>query len=141
MSEENNNPVQEQPEQEQPEQEQSEQEQSESSQFKVDESEQVQNQNSEVIEVPWERLESTFQLREALRETQSYTSDFLLQTERRKKRLLAEIDNIERTMYDAASAIRSDLSLNPEWTYEFKLPTNAGEKGYFVRKEQDPNTI
>jgi hypothetical protein len=64
-----------------------------------------------------------------------------LHAERRKRRLLAEVDNIERAMYESATAIRNDFSLNSEWTYEFKLPTEEGEKGYFVRKERPSDTI
>jgi len=117
--------------------EQAPEESASSQEFKVEE---PQNQNSEVVEVPWESLQDTYQLREALKETQAYLSDFLLQSERRKRRLLAELDNIERAMYESASAIRDDFALNAEWTYEFKLPTEEGEKGYFVRKERPSDT-
>ena len=89
----------------------------------------------------WEKLQETFQMREALRETQNYTSEFILQTERRKRRLLAEIDSIERAMYESATEIRNNFSLNSQWTYEFKLPNEAGEKGYFIRKEAPSDTI
>ncbi len=112
-----------------------------SADIKVEESEAQDNQTPEVVEVPWEKLQGTFEMREALRETQNYASDFILQSERRKRRLLAELDAIERAMYDAATEIRNEFSLNPQWTYEFKLPNEAGEKGYFVRKEASPGTI
>lgn len=117
---------------------QEEQTSGESAEFKVDDG---QNQNLEVVEVPWEKLQETFQVREAMRETQQYAQDFILQSERRKLRLLAELDNLERAMYESARTIRDDFSLNPEWTYEFKLPSEAGEKGYFVRKEAPSDTI
>lgn len=113
----------------------------ESAEFKVEETESPGNQDAEVVEVPWEKLQNTFEIREALRETQNYASDFILQAERRKRRLLAELDNIERAMYESATAIREEFSLNPQWTYEFKLPSEAGEKGYFVRKEAPSDTI
>ena len=128
MSEENNNKQAEE-QQEQP---------GSSAEFKLEEPE---NENPEVVEVPWEKLQQTFEMREALRETQTYVSDFLLQTERRKIRFLSEIENIERAMYDSATAIRNDCALNPEWTYEFKLPSKEGEKGYFIRKERPADTI
>ena len=69
-----------------------------SAEIKVEDTGSQEIQSPEVVEVPWEKLQETFQMREALRETQNYTSEFILQTERRKRRLLAEIDSIERAM-------------------------------------------
>tara|TARA_B100000927_G_C16470334_1_gene471282 strand:- start:409 stop:792 length:384 start_codon:yes stop_codon:yes gene_type:complete len=112
-----------------------------SAEIKVEDTGSQEIQSPEVVEVPWEKLQETFQMREALRETQNYTSEFILQTERRKRRLLAEIDSIERAMYESATEIRNNFSLNSQWTYEFKLPNEAGEKGYFIRKEAPSDTI
>lgn len=112
-----------------------------SAEIKVEDTGSQEVQSPEVVEVPWEKLQETFQMREALRETQNYTSEFILQTERRKRRLLAEIDSIERAMYESATEIRNNFSLNSQWTYEFKLPNEAGEKGYFIRKEAPSDTI
>ena len=112
-----------------------------SAEIKVEDTGSQEIQSPEVVEVPWEKLQETFQMREALRGTQNYTSEFILQTERRKRRLLAEIDSIERAMYESATEIRNNFSLNSQWTYEFKLPNEAGEKGYFIRKEAPSDTI
>ena len=90
---------------------------------------------NEVVEVPWEEARDTYEVRVELIQTKKYLSDMLLEHERRKMSILDRMSRLESAMYDSATMIQEKLSLNPEWTYEFKLPTKEGEKAYFIRKE------
>ena len=92
--------------------------------------------NLEVVEVSWEETKDTFELRREFMKTQQYLSDFLLTNERKKSALLERLGGLEAAMYDSATELQERHSLNPEWTYEFKLPTIEGEKAYFIRKEE-----
>lgn len=91
-------------------------------------------ENNEVIEVSWEDAKDTFEVRTELVQTKKYISDMLLEHERRKQALIERLSGLESAMYDSATMIQEKLALNPEWTYEFKLPTKEGEKAYFIRK-------
>ena len=95
-----------------------------------------EQENLEVIEIPWETARETFEVRKELWQTQKYLADFLLNHERKKRELLQRIEALESAMYESASLIQETHPVNPEWTYEFKLPAREGEKAYFIRKEE-----
>lgn len=96
---------------------------------------QEQTESNEVVEVPWELAKDTYEVRSELVQTKKYLSDMLVEYERRKFSLIERLSSLESAMYDSATMIQEKLSLNPEWTYEFKLPTSEGEKAYFIRKQ------
>lgn len=89
----------------------------------------------EVVEVSWEKAKETFDIRKELIQTKRYLADILLEQERKKAKLLSRVSMLENAMYDSATSIQKSMSLNPEWTYEFKLPTKEGEKAYFIHKQ------
>ena len=91
----------------------------------------------EVVELEWEEVENLTQMKEALSQTEEYTSNFLLSAERRKGVLFARISEIESALYQTAQSLKESKTLNPDWTYELKLPEKSGEKGYFIRKEEN----
>ena len=96
---------------------------------------QEESNSSEVVEVPWEEVSQIFETRQLLAQTDEYLSDFLLQHEKEKMRLLRQSTTLQGTMYSLASGLRESLSLDSETPYELKLPTEAGEKAYFIRKD------
>tara|TARA_B100001250_G_C19696142_1_gene742621 strand:- start:328 stop:666 length:339 start_codon:yes stop_codon:yes gene_type:complete len=90
---------------------------------------------AEVVEIPAEDAKEATNIRMMLLETQQYLSQLMLDHEKRKRALLENIDTLERDLYTAATKLQKEHSVNPEWTYEFKLPSQPGEKAYFIRKE------
>ena len=60
----------------------------------------------------------------------------ILAYEKRKLQMLDQISQLEETMMSDAKALQTSKELDQEATYELKLPTKEGEKGYFIRKEQ-----
>lgn len=91
----------------------------------------------EVVEVPWEDIETLTRLRSNAGELEDFISQTLIQMEKRKMTLMTRLSELERTVYKHAQDLRDSLPLNPDWAFELKLPESIGEKGYFIRKEED----
>ena len=70
-------------------------------------------------------------------ETEEYTSRFLLNYERSKEKLLKRMQTIEDALFTAARRLKQEMDVSPELTYELRLPQSHGEKGYFIRKDND----
>ena len=95
----------------------------------------------EVVEIPWEEVQETLQLRVSLTQAEEQVSTFLLNAEKRKTMLMSRLAELESSLYQAANALRETKALNPDWAYELKLPDEQGEKGYFVRKEDQQRLL
>jgi len=102
-----------------------------------DASEEVESNFQEVVEVPWEDIEPLTRLRSNAGELEEYISQTLIQMEKRKMTLMTRLSELERVVYKQAQDLRDSLPLNPDWSFELKLPESVGEKGYFIRKEED----
>lgn len=89
----------------------------------------------EVVEVKWDTAKDTYEIRQELVQTKKYLTEILLDHERRKLSLLERLSALENAMYESATSIQQEMSLNPEWTYEFKLPLKEGDSAYFIRKQ------
>ena len=89
----------------------------------------------EIIEIEWEELQEIVSIRNSLLELENYLSSVLLRQEKEKKALLNRSESLQNSMYQAGAAIRATKNIDPELTYELKLPDSEGEKGYFVRKD------
>ena len=94
-------------------------------------------QYQEVVEVPWEEIEQVSSLKQAVGDTEEYISRFLLDVEKRKGMLLNRLGEMESALYQQAQTIKQGKNLNPDWTFELKLPENQGEKAYFIRKHEE----
>ena len=90
----------------------------------------------EVVEISWEEVEKTLQLRQVYSQSENTFAQLLVEFERKKQALWTRMNQIEAAVYDNARDLRETKELNPDWTYELKLPEKQGEKGYFVRKEE-----
>lgn len=96
--------------------------------------EENQDVNEEVVEVSWEDIKEIFQVREALKDVDARFSDLLLNYEKQKAAFLARSQELETFLYEQGTNLRNEMQIDPTVTYELKLPTNAGEKAYFLRK-------
>jgi hypothetical protein len=90
----------------------------------------------EIVEISWERAEGIFRIRETMREMQQHISGFLLDSERRKAALLDRLATLENSLYESANELKQSSSVNPDWTYELKLPQQSEEKAYLIRKQE-----
>ncbi len=93
-------------------------------------------ERSEIIEVSWEQVKDVFEHRSALLQTEDYLGKMAVQYERKKSSLLRQIVQLEENLYTLATNLKSEANIDPELTYELKLPEKPGEKAYFLRKEE-----
>ena len=90
----------------------------------------------EIIEVEWEKVEEVYTLRAHLVNLESRLSAMCLNFEKSKRQLLNAITESESAMYASAATLKDNEGIPEQATYELKLPSVTGEKGYFIRKEQ-----
>jgi len=90
----------------------------------------------EIVEIPWEKAENVFTIRESFREMQQHVAGFLLDSERRKTAMMERLAEMENSLYEAAGELKEDSAINPEWVYELKLPQQPEEKAYLIRKQE-----
>jgi hypothetical protein len=105
------------------------------SEEKKKEQEQNLPSTDEIIELEWEEVENIFNIRNAWLDADSRLSSLLLNFEKQKAALLARSQELEAMMYETGSNLRDEKQISDEVTYELKLPSALGEKGYFLRKD------
>ena len=94
-----------------------------------------ENVSNEIIDVEWEELSEVFQIRAQLIEIDNRFSSLLLQYEKQKAAFLAKSQELELQMYEFGSRLRDQKGIDSQLTYELKLPSEPGKKGYFIRKD------
>lgn len=90
----------------------------------------------DVIEVEWESLEHIFNFRNKLINLENYFANMCLQFEKNKANVMNQITYGENDLYSMAKSLQSSMNVSSELVYELKLPSNSGEKGYFIRKDE-----
>ena len=90
----------------------------------------------EIVEVDWEKVQPVFEFRQRLANLEAHFSNMCLQFEKNKTNLMNQIVYGQADLYSMAQTLQKDLNVNENLTYELKLPVNAGEKGYFLRKDE-----
>jgi len=94
-----------------------------------------QKNGQEIIEVEWDKVSHVFEFREKLINLENYFANMCLQFEKNKANMMNQIMYGQTDLYTMAQSVQKDLNIDENLTYELKLPTNPGEKGFFVRKE------
>ena len=93
------------------------------------------SKNEEVVEVDWESIQPVFEFRQKLQNLETYFSSMCLQFEKNKANLMNQIVYGQSDLYTMAQDLQKSLNVSENLTYELKLPTSPGEKGYFLRKD------
>ena len=96
--------------------------------------ENVENENPEVIDIPWEDLEELYKFKTTLSELEHQLAAMCLNFEKTKQSFLREIENTEHYINSTARELLNTKNVDETITYELKLPSSEGEKGYFIRK-------
>lgn len=91
--------------------------------------------SSEIVEVEWENLETLFKGKQMQNELNAQLANLCLQHERNKFQMLGQLQELDTFLYQQGSALKDGSNIDPELTYELKLPTEAGQKGFFIRKD------
>ena len=90
----------------------------------------------EIIEVEWENVRPIFEFRQKIEELETYFANMCLQFEKNKANMISQITYGQNDLYMMAEQLQKSKNIDSTLTYELKLPSSIGEKGYFVRKEQ-----
>ena len=92
--------------------------------------------NNEIVEVEWQKIQPVFEFKQKLENLETYFSNMCLQFEKNKANLMNQIVYGETDLYTMAQNLQKELNVSENLTYELKLPTAAGDKGYFLRKDE-----
>ena len=90
----------------------------------------------EIVEVEWADIKNIFEFKERVQEMETYFSNMCLQFEKNKANLMTQILYGQNDLYNMAQTLQKSKNIDQSITYELKLPTQSGEKGYFIRKEE-----
>ena len=95
----------------------------------------------EIVEVEWADIKNIFEFKERVQEMETYFSNMCLQFEKNKANLMTQILYGQNDLYNMAQTLQKSKNIDQSITYELKLPTQSGEKGYFIRKEEQVQAL
>jgi hypothetical protein len=90
----------------------------------------------EIIEVEWENVKHIFEFRQKLQDMENYFANMCLQFEKNKSNMMTQINYGQNDLYMMAEQLQKTQNIDSNISYELKLPASAGEKAYFLRKEE-----
>jgi len=89
----------------------------------------------EIIDVEWEDVKSIYEFKNRLADLEQYFANMCLHFEKEKSNIITQITYGQNDLYMMAQQLQKTLNVDDELTYELKLPTESGQKGFFVRKD------
>ena len=89
----------------------------------------------EIIDVEWEQVQPIFEFKARLQDIEAYFANMCLQFEKEKINLMTQITYGQNDLYSMAQDLQKSKNIDESLTYELKLPTESGQKGFFVRKD------
>lgn len=90
----------------------------------------------DVIEIEWEEIEHIHDFKNKVADLENYFSNMCLTYEKSKANIMTQIVYGQNDLYNMAQSLQKSKNIDETLTYELKLPTGPGEKGYFLRKEE-----
>ena len=91
--------------------------------------------SSEIIEVEWDNVRPIFEFRQKIEEMENYFANMCLQFEKSKANMISQITYGQNDLYMMAEQLQKSKNIDATLSYELKLPTESGQKGFFVRKD------
>ena len=96
----------------------------------------TETNRGEIIEVEWENVKHIFEFRQKLQDMEQYFANMCLQFEKNKANMISQITFGQNDLYTMAEQLQKSQNVDGNLAYELKLPVTAGEKAYFLRKEE-----
>lgn len=96
-----------------------------------------ENQNNEIVDLEWQEVEEIFMAKSTLSEIEEKFALLSLQWEKTKVSYMSEILSLESSIRTTAEQLMVNKGLDQSHTYELKLPAISGEKGYFLRRDEN----
>lgn len=101
----------------------------------VSQPEAPQFKTGEIVEVEWEKVEQIFKVNVYSQQLENELAGLCLQHEKNKQNLLTKISECETFLFAQGSTLKDSEGIDPVLTYELKLPSQQGEKAFFIRKD------
>ena len=89
----------------------------------------------EVIDVEWGQVEQLFRVNTYSKQLESQLAEACLRYEKMKQNLLSRISECETFMFNSGTTLKDSCNIDPNLTYELKLPNQEGDKAFFLRKD------
>lgn len=92
--------------------------------------------NPEVVELEWTEVKSIVMGQTRLAQLDQELATLLVQTEKTKLELINTQNQLKHVIIEKASQLKDAKGIDPNLTYELKLPADTGEKGYFIKNQE-----
>ena len=89
----------------------------------------------EVVELEWPEVKSIVVGQARLAQLDQELASLLVQAEKTKFELISTQNQLKQIIFEQASKLKDQKGIDPNITYELKLPSDTGEKGYFIKNE------
>ena len=89
----------------------------------------------EIIDIEWEQVQPIFEFKARLEDIEAYFANMCLHFEKEKSNIITQINYGQNDLYMMAQQLQKTLNVDETLTYELKLPSEHGQKGFFVRKD------
>ena len=91
--------------------------------------------NPGVVELEWSEVESIVLGQSRLTQLDQELAMLLVKTEKTKLELINNQNQLRHIIFEQAARLKDEKGIDPELTYELKLPVEQGEKGYFIKND------
>ena len=95
----------------------------------------TETNRGEIIDVEWESVKEIFEFKNELANLEQYFANMCLHFEKEKSNIITQIGYGQNDLYVMAQQLQKTLNVDETLTYELKLPSEHGQKGFFVRKD------
>lgn len=103
----------------------------------LDEATEEKKVDPEVVELEWSEIQNIAIGQSRIDSLETQLATMLLNTEKTKVQVLREIEGIKSTIYQNAAQLKDSKGIDPELSYELKLPVDIGEPGYFIKNNAE----
>ena len=91
--------------------------------------------SDEVIDIEWGQVEQLYRVNTYSKQLESQLAEMCLRHEKTKQNLLSRISECETFLFNSGTTLKDSCNIDPNLTYELKLPNQEGEKAFFLRKD------
>ena len=101
----------------------------------LEEETEEKSSSPEVVELEWPEVKSIVMGQARLAQLDQELATLLVQTEKTKFELISTQNQLKQIIFEHASKLKDQKGISPDLTYELKLPSDSGEKGYFIKNQ------
>jgi|TARA_R110001599_G_scaffold184784_1_gene378913 hypothetical protein len=103
----------------------------------LDEAVEEKKSAPEVVELEWPEIQDIVLGQARMFKLDQELATLLVSTEKRKFEIIENLNQLRGLIYNKASTLKDSKGISENLTYELKLPTEAGEKGYLVKNTSE----